>query len=104
MDKEAKYILTVEEPESGISKWEVFKNVSAMAASGCATMVVNRYLRANMPAGGNIVEKAVLGAGVYFITGVVGAKVAEYCEDELEQIKGIASIGKKNAEVEDERN
>jgi hypothetical protein len=69
---------------SKLDKWKVAKQAISMAASGCATVVVSRYLKANMPEAENIFDKAVMGVGMYFITGIVGAKVADYCESELD--------------------
>ena len=69
---------------SKIDKWKMFKQVVTMAASGCATMVISRYLKANMPESENIFEKATMAVGMYCITGIVGTKVAEYAEQELD--------------------
>lgn len=69
---------------SKIDKWKLVKQVVAMAASGCATMVISRYLKANMPESENVFEKAAMGVGMYCITGIVGTKVAEYTEQELD--------------------
>ena len=69
---------------SKIDKWKLFKQVVAMAASGCATMVVSRYLKANMPESENMFERATMAVGMYCITGIVGTKVAEYADQELD--------------------
>ena len=72
---------------SKIDKWEVFKNVATMAASGCATVMVNKYLKASMPDSKGIFDKVVTGIGAYFVTGLIGSKVAEYCDKELESMR-----------------
>lgn len=71
---------------SKVNKKELFKHVGSMVASGCATIVISRYLKANMPESQNMFEKAVTGVGLYFITGVVGSKVAEYTENEIDSL------------------
>lgn len=71
---------------SKVNKKELFKHVGSMVASGCATIVISRYLKANMPESQNIFEKAITGVGLYFITGVVGSKVAEYTENEIDSL------------------
>jgi len=88
---------------ANIDKWKVFKQVFSMAASGCATMVVSRYLKANMPESDNMIEKAVMGVGMYFITGIVGAKVADYADAELDSWKeSIVKCKPEETEVEDD--
>ena len=72
---------------ANVDKWKVFKHVVSMAASGCASMVVSRYFKANMPESQNMFEKAVTGIGMYCITGIVSTKVAEYAEAELESFR-----------------
>lgn len=72
---------------SKVDKWKIFKQVVSMAASGCATMVVSRYLKANMPESQNMFERATMAVGMYCITGIVGTKVAEYADKELEEFK-----------------
>lgn len=69
---------------SKIDKWKLVKQIVAMAASGCATMVVSRYLKANMPESENMFERATMAVGMYCITGIVGTKVAEYADQELD--------------------
>lgn len=68
-----------------IDKWKVFKQVVGMAASGCASIVISKYLKANIPDSSNLVEKGVMGVGMYMITGVVGSTVAKYAEQELDE-------------------
>lgn len=68
-----------------VDKWKLFKQVVGAVASGCASVVMSKYLRANMPGSDSAFEKAVMGVGVYFITGVVGSKVAKYTEEELDE-------------------
>ena len=68
-----------------VDKWKLFKQVVGAVASGCASVVMSKYLRANMPGSDSVFEKAVMGIGVYFITGVVGSKVAKYTEEELDE-------------------
>ena len=69
---------------SKVDKWKLFKQVVSMAASGCATMVISRYLKANMPESENMFEKATMAIGMYCITGIVGTKVADYTSQELD--------------------
>lgn len=86
---------------SKVDKWKLVKGGVSMAASGCATVVVSKYLKANMPAAEGIFDKAVMGVGLYFITGVVGAKVADYCDKELDEFRAAMASGEK--EEADER-
>lgn len=77
----------IERQEGIFSKeggWTLFKQVTGMVASGCASVVVNKYLKSNMPDSANLAERVIVGVGVYFITGIVGSKVAKYAEQELE--------------------
>lgn len=98
------YEVRDDEERGGIDKWGIFKQAACMAASGCATVVVHKLLKTNIPAADNVLEKAVIGVGTYFVTGVVGAKVAEYCEEELDQLKEAALLGKESADGrEDQR-
>ena len=68
----------------GVDKWKLAKQVVSTVASGCATIALSRYLKANMPETENIVEKAVMGIGMYFITGVAGSMAAKYAEQEMD--------------------
>lgn len=77
---------------SKIDKWKVFKQIATMAMSGCATVVVSRYLKANMPEDTTVAEKVVTGIGMYCITGIVGTKVAEYADQELESWRESITI------------
>jgi hypothetical protein len=77
---------------SKIDKWKVFKQIASMAMSGCATVVVSRYLKANMPQDTTVAEKVVTGIGMYCITGIVGTKVAEYADQELESWRESITI------------
>lgn len=89
---------------SKIDKWEVLKSGVSMAASGCATVVVSKYLKANMPEAESMVDKFIMGAGAYFITGLVGSKVAEYCDKELDDFRRAvkaASVIEDEKELED---
>lgn len=83
---------------SGVDKWKVFKQVVGMVASGCASVVINRYLRANMPQPANTFETVVNGVGTYFITGVVGATVSKYAEQELDEWRDSVMIAKEAAD------
>lgn len=90
-----------------VDKWKVFKQVVGAAASGCATVVMHKYLKASLPEAENMFDKAVMAAGTYFITGVVGAKVTKYVEQELDewhdsitQVKG--SVVEEDADGGDE--
>lgn len=96
------YVVRDDEERPGIDKWNIFKQVACMAASGCATVVAHKVVKANLPAADNMFEKVVIGIGTYFVTGVVGAKVAEYCDDELEQFKEAANVGKESADGRDD--
>lgn len=87
---------------SKIDKWKLFKQVVSMAASGCATMVVSRYLKANMPESENMFERATMAVGMYCITGIVGTKVAEYAEQELDEWRGNIMTAEAIAEGADD--
>lgn len=75
-----------------VDKWGVFKRVVGMAASGCASVVISKYLKANMPPTDNMFDKAVMGIGMYFITGLVGSAVAKHAEADLDEFKDIFTI------------
>lgn len=85
-----------------IDKWEVAKKIVGACASGCATMVVSRYLKLNMPETSSIYERAIMGIGVYFITGVVGSKVAKYAEQEIEDMHAAFDKMRERKEGEEE--
>jgi hypothetical protein len=81
---------------SRIDKWKLFKEGVKMVASGCASIVASRYLKSNMPEASSVFDKAVMGVGTYFLTGVVGAAAANYVEKELDDLKeGIISSMKE---------
>ena len=81
-----------------VDKWKVFKQVVGMAASGCASIVISKYMKANMPESTNLAEKAVMGIGMYFITGIVGSKVAKYAEAELDEWRDSVMMIKEAAD------
>ena len=68
----------------GVDKWKIAKQVVSTVASGCVSIALSRYLKVNMPETENIVEKAVMGVGMYFITGVAGSMAAKYAEQEMD--------------------
>ena len=68
-----------------VDKWKLFKQTVSMIASGCASVVMSKYLKANMPESSTMFEKAVMGVGTYFLTGVVGANVSKYVDGELDE-------------------
>jgi hypothetical protein len=74
----------IKEKAGKIDKWKLFKQVAGAVASGCASIVVSRYLKASMPPAQNVAETAIMGVGTYLITGVVGQQVAKYAEQELD--------------------
>lgn len=84
-----------------LDKWAMFKSIVGMAASGCASIVISKYLKANMPETDNIFDKAVMGVGTYFLTGVVGSAVAKHAEKDLDELKDIFTIVE---EVQDDGN
>lgn len=91
-DPESKEIQPIEEGSIKakllkIDKWKVFKQIAGAIASGCASVVVSRYLKANMPDTQNVFESAVTGVGMYAITGVVSSAVSKYAEQELDEWK-----------------
>lgn len=75
-----------------IDKWGIFKHAIGMAASGCASVVISKYLKANMPASESMFDKAVMGLGMYFITGLVGSAVAKHVEEDLDEYKDIFTV------------
>lgn len=85
---------------SKIDKWKLFKQVATMAMSGCATVVVSRYLKANMPEDTTVAEKAITAVGMYCITGIVGTKVAEYADKELEDWRKSITIADAEEEAD----
>lgn len=102
-------VLKKEEPKKkldifkGIDKWKVFKQVVGAVASGCASIVVSKYLKANIPESSSAFEKGVMGVGTYFITGVVGSAVAKYAEQELDDWRDSIMIAKAAEDVEAEQ-
>lgn len=87
-----------EDASPRFDKWKLFKQVAGMVASGCASVVVSRYLKANLPEPANVFESAVTGVGMYFITGIVGAKVAKYAEQELDEWRDSVMMVKETVE------
>lgn len=86
----------------GLDKWKMAKQVVSTVASGCASIVISRYLKANMPATENIVEKAVMGVGMYFVTGVVGSMAAKYAEQEMDSWRQSVAMSKDILEDSEE--
>ncbi len=82
----------------GISGWDVAKLAVGLTASGCATVVANRYLSSILPESRNLAEKIVTSVGVYFVTGMVGHKVENYVGEELEQLKNVLDSVNRTAE------
>ena len=89
---------TTKKKASKINKWKLFKQAFGMVASGCASVVISRYLKENVPHTDSIAEKAVIGIGTYFITGIVSAKVAKYAEAELDEWKDSVIMIKDTVE------
>ena len=88
----------LEEAGLRVDKWKVFKQVVGAVASGCASIVINRYLKAQLPEPSSTIEKIVTGVGVYFVTGVVGSAVEKYAEQELDDWKETVMTVKDNIE------
>lgn len=84
-----------------VDKWKIFKQAVGMIASGCASVVVSKYLKANIPESSTAFEKGVMGVGMYMITGVVGSKVAKYAEQELDEWRDSVMMVKEAAKAED---
>ena len=95
IEAEAAYI---EAAPGKIDKWKIFKQVIGMVASGCASVVVSRYLKASLPEPQNTFESVVTGVGTYLITGVVGSKVAKYAEQELDEWRDSVMMVKDTVE------
>lgn len=88
---------------TGLDCWDVFKGVSGLVAGGCASAVAHRYLKAVVPSGGNVAEKAVIAIGVYFVTGFVGHKVEQYVMSEVDDLKntlGTLKAAKEETDVD----
>lgn len=77
----------LEEAGLRVDKWKVFKQIVGCIASGCASVVINRYLKTQLGESMSMTEKVVSGIGIYFITGIVGSAVDKYAEQELEEWK-----------------
>lgn len=86
---------TVVQKLKGIDKWKLFKQCVTMAASGCASVVISKYLKGNMPDSANTFEKAVMGIGMYCITGVVSSAVAKYADEELDEWRDSIMMAKE---------
>lgn len=83
---------------SKVDKWKIFKESVKLLASGCASVVVSRYLKSNMPEASSTFDKAVMGVGTYFLTGIVGSAASNYVEKELDELKDGFMISIKEAE------
>ena len=77
---------------SRVDKWSVVKKGVGLLASGCASVVISRYLSANMPECDSPVDKAVTWVGTYFLTGLVCSKVSKYAEMELDELRESVTI------------
>lgn len=84
-----------------VDKWALFKEILSVAAGGCASHMVNRYLHANLPESDSTVERIMTGVGVYFVTGVVADKVSDYTAQELEGFKEKLKAAREELELED---
>lgn len=80
---------------TGKSGWDIFTGAAGIVAGGCASATVHKYLSAAVPKGGNLFEKAVIAAGVYFVTGLVGHKVEQYVMGELADLQTSMNIAKQ---------
>lgn len=79
----------------GIDKWKLFKQIVSMAASGCASVVISKYLKGSMPETSSAVEKTIMGVGMYCITGVVSSAVAKYADEELDEWRDSIMMAKE---------
>lgn len=88
-----------------LDKWNLFKKIVSVAAGGCASAMVKKYLQANLPEAQSTAEAVVTGVGVYFVTGVVADKVSEYTAKELDDWKDsiVAAKDEIGKEAEDGR-
>ncbi len=80
---------------TGLDGWDIFKGAAGLLAGGCASAVSHRYLVAAVPKGSNAVEKVVIAAGVYFVTGFVGHKVEQYVLGELDDLKKSVMLAER---------
>lgn len=78
--------LTMKE-KYGFNGWDIAKTGVGLVASGCATVVLHRYLKGVVPADTTLVEKIVTGLGIYFVAGMVGNKVEKYVYSEMDDIR-----------------
>ena len=70
-----------------VDKWAMAKKGVGLLASGCASVVISRYLSANIPECESTVDKAVTWVGTYFLTGLVCSKVSKYAEMEMDELR-----------------
>ena len=71
----------------GIDGWDIAKAGVGIVASGCATVMVHKYLKGVIPIGNSVPEKILTGVGIYFVSGMVGNKVESYVCSEMEFMK-----------------
>lgn len=96
--------LTMKE-KYGFDGWDIAKAGLGLVASGCATVVLHKYLKGVIPSETSIAEKIVTGIGIYFMSGMVGKKVDEYVRSEMEDIrKAFKEAGETAVMVKEEAN
>ena len=74
---------------SRVDKWKVFKGLASTVASGCASAVIVKCAENAMPENMTLAEKVISKIGLYFISGLVSAKVSEQVEGDLEEWKEL---------------
>lgn len=74
---------------SRVDKWKVFKGLASTVASGCASAVIVKCVDNAMPENMTLAEKVIFKIGLYFISGLVSAKVSEQVEGDLDEWKEL---------------
>ena len=87
---------------SRVDKWKVFKGLASTVASGCASAVIVKCAESAMPENMTLAEKVISKIGLYFISGLVSAKVSEQVEGNLEEWKELVMSSVEQGKDEEE--
>lgn len=77
---------------ANVDKWKLAKQIVGAMASGCASIMVGKYLRSSMPATDSMMEKAVMDVGMYVVTGIVGSAAMKYVDQEMDAFRESITI------------
>lgn len=77
---------------ANVDKWKAAKIVVTSVASGCASIVMGKYLKSNMPEAKGIFDKAVMDIGMYCITGAVAKMVSKQVDKEMDDLRESLTV------------